>query len=136
MSYATSQALQAAIYQRLTTHVPLTDLVGAAIYDALPAGTIPPLYVLLGDETVKDASDQTGGGAWHRLQVSVVSDATGFSAAKSAAGAVSDALVDADLPLSRGLLVSLRFLKARAVRVGTGDSRRIDLTFRARVAKD
>jgi hypothetical protein len=44
---------------------------------------------------------------------------------------VSDALVGADLPLTRGHLVFLRFLRGQAVR--SGATRRIDLTFRARV---
>jgi hypothetical protein len=134
MSYATAQALQAAIYQQLTGDPAVSDLIGGAVYDALPQGGIPPLYVLLGDDTVKDASDNSGGGAWHRFVISVVSDAAGFAAAKTAAGAVCDALVSADLALSRGSLVTLTFLKARALRVGTGDARRIDLTFRASVA--
>lgn len=134
MSYATAQALQTAVYQHLTGDPALSDMTAGAVYDALPPGDIPPLYVLLGDETVKDASDQSGGGAWHRLVISVVSDAAGFAAAKTAAGAVCDALVGADLALTRGTLVTLTFLKARALRVGTGDARRIDLTFRAGVA--
>ena len=52
------------------------------------------------------------------------------------AGAVCDALIDAPLSLVRGRLVSLRFRKAAASRVGTGDTRRIDLTFRARVSDE
>ena len=47
--------------------------------------------------------------------------------------AVSDALVDASLILSRGKLVSLNFHRARARRVQDADMRRIDLRFRARV---
>ena len=58
------------------------------------------------------------------------------SSPKAAAAAVSDALVDADLPLTRGHLVSLRFLRAQAARKGPGDTRQIDLTFRARVEDD
>ena len=54
-------------------------------------------------------------------------------AAKTVAGIVSDALVTADLSLERGRLVALHFDRARAAREGTGDLRRIDLTFRARV---
>ncbi|MGL5008964.1 MAG: DUF3168 domain-containing protein, partial [Paracoccaceae bacterium] len=72
-------------------------------------------------------------GAEHRLVVSVISDATGFLAAKNVAVAVSDALVDAALTLSRGTLVSLLFVKASARRIDEGDTRRIDMTFRARV---
>lgn len=53
--------------------------------------------------------------------------------AKTVAGEVSDARVDAPLTLT-GSLVGLHFLRATAKRLNTGDARRIDLTFRARVA--
>ena len=43
------------------------------------------------------------------------------------------ALVDAEMSLSRGRLVALHFWRARARREGSGNLRRIDLTFRARV---
>lgn len=133
MSYAMSGPLQAAVYQQLFTDPALSALVGVHIFDALPSGAVPSLYVALGPEKVRDASDATGAGALHEFTVSVVSDAAGFAVAKEAAGLVSDALVDADLILSRGALVSLNFYKAAAARVGTGDTRRIDLFFRARL---
>lgn len=133
MSYALSSALQAAVFQKLIADIAVTDLVGTAIFDALPAGNVPPLYVAIGPERVKDASDQTGGGALHEFVISVVTDHAGFAGAKTVSGLISDSLIDAPLNLSRGKLVSLRFFKAAAARVGTGDQRRIDLTFRARV---
>lgn len=136
MSYGMSSALQAAVYGRLTGDAELTALVGSSVFDALPSGTLPSLYVVLGSEDVRDASDQTGGGALHEFTVTVVTESAGFATAKTAAAAVSDALVDADLTLSRGTLVSLNFYKAKAARVGTGDVRQINLIFRARVADD
>lgn len=136
MSYAVAAALQKAIYQRLTTDAPLGTLVGTAIYDALPAGALPALYVVLGAEDVRDASDKTGAGAEHTLTVTVVTESAGFATAKTAAAAVCDALVDAELTLERGTLVSLNFYKAKAARIGTGAKRQINLIFRARVADD
>jgi hypothetical protein len=136
MSYGVAAALQAAVYQRLVAWTPLTTLVGSAIYDALPAGVLPPLYVALGPELARDKSDQTGRGAEHEFTVSVVTDTAGFASAKAAGAAVSDALVDAPLTLARGALVSLNFYRASAARVGTGDERQINLTFRARVADE
>lgn len=133
MSYGVSAALQAAVFQQLYTDPGLTALVGTQIFDALPSGAVPSLYVALGPEKVTDASDQSGGGAVHELTISVVTESAGFAAAKDVAAAISDALVDAPLSLSRGDLVSLRFYKAAAARVGTADTRRIDLIFRARV---
>lgn len=136
MSYGMSAALQAAVYAHLQADAGLGALVGDAIYDAAPAGEVPGLYVSLGPEDVRDRSDQSAGGALHDFTVSVVTDAAGFSAAKNAAAAVSDALVDAPLALARGRLVGLRFLKARARRVSSGAQRQIDLRFRARVEDD
>lgn len=136
MSYGQSSALQAAVYQHLLADPTLSALVGDAIYDAIPPGSLPSLYVSIGTETVRDRSDKTGRGAEHEFVVSVVTERPGFADAKSAAGAVSDALVDADLALSRGSLVGLDFYKATAARIGTGTKREIKLTFRARVEDD
>jgi hypothetical protein len=136
MSYGVSAALQRAVFAQLTTDTALAALVGVSIYDALPTGTLPPLYVVLGSEDVRDASDKTGAGAEHSFTVSIVTQSAGFATAKEAAAAVSDALVDAPLILDRGSLVSLNFYKAKAARVGTGAMRQINLIFRARVADD
>lgn len=133
MSYALAGALQAAVFARLSGDPVVAGLVGDAVYDAAPPGVLPRLYVSLGPEVVRDRSDRSGAGAEHEFTVSVVSDDAGFASAKAVAGAVSDALVDAALVLSRGRLVGLWFLRAKAARVGTGERRRIDLTFRARV---
>lgn len=133
MSYGQASALQAAVYQHLSADAALAGLVGTAIYDAIPPGSLPSLYVTIGPEIVRDKSDQTGTGAEHEFTVSVISDQAGFSEAKTAAGAVSDALVDAPLTLSRGYLIGLGFYKATAARIGTGETREIKLTFRARV---
>lgn len=133
MSYGVSGALQAAVYQALAGDAALTALVGSAVFDAAPAGPVPAIYVALGSEEVADRSDYDGRGAAHDLLISVVSGSAGFAAAKAAAGAVSDALVDAPLVLARGTLVSLRFLRATARQSGDGLTRRIDLRFRARV---
>lgn len=133
MSYAVSASLQAAVYQHLTNDAGVAALVGADIYDAMPPGTPPGTYVTLGPEDVRDRSDYEHGGARYRLVISVVTDASGFHGAKMVAGAISDALAGANLSLARGVLVRLEFYRARARLVGSGGSRRIDMTFRARV---
>lgn len=133
MSYASAAPLQAAIYQALVNDPAVTAIVGSSIYDALPAGNLPTLYVSLGGEDVKARDDFTGGGAVHLIKLSVISEAAGYATAKEAAAAICDALDDPDLPLTRGRLVSLRFVRAKAALVGKGQTRRIDLTFRARV---
>lgn len=136
MTYGVASALQMAVYQQLADDPGIAALVGTSIFDALPSGTLPPLYIVLGSENARDASDKTGGGAVHEFTVTIVTESAGFSSAKVTAAAVSDALVDADLVLTRGALISLNFYKAKAARVGTGDVRQINMIFRARVADD
>ena len=133
MSYGNAAALQAAVYQALVADAALSALVGGAIYDAVPPGTVTGTYVSLGPEDARDASDMTGEGARHDFVVSVISDEAGFARAKEVAAAISDALVGVELALSRGTLVALWFLRAQARRVEKAETRRIDLTFRARV---
>ncbi|WP_323040950.1 DUF3168 domain-containing protein [Gemmobacter sp.] len=130
MSYAAAAALQAAIYDRLAGW---PALAGVPVLDAVPAGQAPETYVLIGPEEAREAADGSGGGAEHRLVLSVVSRAQGFAAAKGVAVAISDALEDAAPAMARGRLVGLWFLRARALRLDNGALRRIDLTYRARV---
>jgi hypothetical protein len=136
MSYALAAALQEAVYQRLSTDPALAALVGDNIHDDLPAGRLPPVYVALGPETVRDRSDASGAGALHDLQITVAGARDSFHAVKAAAAAVSDALLGAPLALAQGRVVDLHFRRATARRGGRGRGRRIDLTFRARVAAD
>ncbi|MHA6325473.1 DUF3168 domain-containing protein [Roseivivax sp. CAU 1753] len=132
MSYALSDALQEALYTTLVNDPGLALEVGGHVYDALPAGPLPELYVSLGPEKVRDASDAGVRGAWHDVSVQVATDAAGFRSAKRAAAAICDALDGAALSMTRGRLVSLNFLKADAKR-RSGDIRRIEMIFRARV---
>ncbi|MEX0364627.1 MAG: DUF3168 domain-containing protein [Ruegeria sp.] len=137
MSYGVSAALQASVYQQLVADAEVSALADGAIYDAVPSGSVPQTYVTLGPEEVREASDGTGAGAVHRFTVSVVSEAAGFGAAKTLAGAVCDALEAASLTLARGRVVGLWFERASARRTGTGGAiRQIDLRFRARVEDD
>jgi hypothetical protein len=136
MSYGVAAALQAAIWERLEGDAALAALVGGAVFDTAPPGPLPPVYVTLGPEDVRDRSDFGGAGAAHEFLVSVVCDSGGFQLAKAAAGAVSDALLAGGLVLARGRLVSLQFLRAAARQAGKGATRRIDLRFRARVEDD
>lgn len=134
MSYAISEALQAAIYSALSGDAGVNALVGGHIYDAVPSGVLPSLYVTFGEEKVRDLSSKTGAGAAHDLAVEIHSDATGFQASKGLAAAVCDALIDADLTLNRGFLTGLHFKFARARKGIDPDKRVIALTFRAFVS--
>lgn len=133
MSYAVSSALQVAVFAAVSGNLAVQALVGADVFDAVPSGTLPLTYVVLGEEDVRGWSNISANGALHDFTVSVFSDAAGFAAAKQVAVAVNNALVDAALVLSRGHLVGLDFLSARARRGKAPDGRRIDLRFRARV---
>ena len=133
MSYALSGPLQSAVYSALVSDASITGLVGDAVFDQAPSGVIPGAYISLGEETVRDASDQVCAGAVHEFLVTVVSDDPGFKPAKDIAGAVCDVLIGANLTMTRGRLVSLNFISARAVRTKRDARRRVDLRFRARV---
>ena len=135
MSYAATAALQSAVYSALRDSEALADLVGDAIYDAMPVAAPAGTYVSLGPEEVRDAGDMTAPGAQHDFVVSVLSgtdEANGFGAVKEVAVAVSDALEAAEIALDRGHLAGLWFLRARARRAENGAGRRVDMTFRAR----
>lgn len=133
MSYGVGMALQAAVFAAVSGDAGVQALVGSDVFDALPSGILPQTYVVLGEEDVRGLSSISASGAAHEFTVSVFSDAAGFADAKAVAVAVSDALVDAELPLTRGVLVGLGFKRAKVRRGKTPDGRRIDLRFRARV---
>lgn len=130
MSYQAAVALQAAVFGALSA---APALAGVSVVDAMPPGTTPGTFVLIGPEVAVDQSDGTGAGAEHRFTVSVISDAAGFLTAKTVAAAVSAALTAGGMALTTGHLVSLGFQRAVARRLDEGTVRRIDLTFRARV---
>lgn len=136
MSYVIGPALQAAIFAHLAGDAALQAQVAGAIFDAIPPATPPETYVLIGPEDVFDRSDKTGHGAEHRLVISVVSNATGFLAAKEIAARISDLLDAPALVLSRGRLVAMWFDRAEARKIEGDQTRRIDLRFRARVEDD
>lgn len=134
MSFALSGDLQGAVYQALAGDAALAAVVGTAVYDAVPQGRLPEIYVRLGSEQAVDASDVSGDGAVHRFTVSVITTRPGYADAKAAAGAITDVLHDGDLTLDWGHLVSLRFERATAKRIDGLSARQIDLRFRARVS--
>lgn len=133
MSYAMSAALQEAVFTALAGNMALAAMI-EGIYDA-PAGSdgTPPTgtYITLGDEVAKDRSSASHKGTTLDFDINIHSDFAGFSAAKAAAAEVVDTLAWADLALSRGALVNLKFLKSRTRRGAAPETRRIVLVFRA-----
>ena len=133
MSYTSAAALQTALFSHLRADAELAALVGDAIHDAPPPGSPAGTHVVLGPEEVRDRSDSSGPGAEHAVIVSLLSDATGFLAAKTAAARVCDLIAGAELTRGQGRLVGLWFERATARRLDGGRIQRIDLRFRARV---
>ncbi len=136
MTYAAGVALQGAVYQQLRGDTALADLVGDAIYDAMPVQAPSGVYVSLGPDDARDMGDMTGRGSRHDFIVSVLSgtdESDGFGAVKQVAAAVTEALETETLTLDPGQLVGLWFMRAKARRVENGGERRVDLTFRARI---
>ena len=103
------------------------------LLDAPPASAandpVPPLFVRLGPERVRDRSDGTAGGALHDFSLTVETDEAGFRAAKEVAARISDVLLGAGLSLTRGRVVTLNFLRAQARR--RNSRREIEIWFRA-----
>ena len=135
MTYALAAPLQEAVFQHLAADSGVIAELGGAIYDALPTGSLPETYAVLGGEDVLDRSDATGAGARHQIQISLYTSAAGFAGAKTAEAAICDALQDTDLTLSRGRLIGIGFEKATAERLSDG-TRSIVLRFAARVEDD
>lgn len=133
MTYALSAHLQTAIYDRLLADPAVTAELGADVYDAVPSGSVPALYAVIGEEKASERSDITSAGAEHEVKISVLTSDAGFSRAKRAAGAICDALVGAPLTLARGRVVGVTFRKAEAARDTSNSIRRVDLNFRIRV---
>jgi len=133
MSYDASGPLQAALYQHLSADPALSAQIGTALYDQVPAGTLPGTYVTLGPENARIRRDASGQIAVHDITISVYTDAGGFQGAKEVAATISTRLQDGDLALSNGRLLALDFTNARARLLRNGALRRIDLRFRARI---
>ncbi len=135
MTYALAWPLQQAVYAALQADPAIAALVEDRIYDAAPHAerTDAPLadYITLGDETVRAWDTADGQGSSHDFAVTVHSGGQGYAQSKALAGVICDVLVDADLALSRGRLIGLRFLQAQAQRGKGAERRRIALRFRA-----
>lgn len=127
-----SDVLQTSIYTRLAAAPDLGAVIGSHLYDAVPAGPVPDLYVLIGEEAVRDASDQGAHGAVHDVSIAAISTADSFLKLKQAAAAIISALEAPELALSRGRVVGIWFKTSVAKRNASGQ-RRIELKFRVRV---
>ncbi|MCV6598446.1 MAG: DUF3168 domain-containing protein [Mangrovicoccus sp.] len=131
MSYAASAEMQRALYDLLTSDAAPAELAGVPVVDRMAEGTLPPLYIALGPERVRDGSTKTSRGAEHRLTITVISALGGFAQIKQIAGAICTHLEGQRPSLSQGQVAGLQFLSAQARRGPSGAERRLDLSFRA-----
>lgn len=133
MTYAIGASLQRAVFAQLSGEADIVEIVGPNIFDAVPAGAEPDVFVLIGEEVVRDRSTKTSYGAHHEFTVSVFADQHGFAKSKTLAAIICDSLLAADLALDRGRVTGLWFRRARTRRGRSPDRRRIDLQFRTHV---
>ena len=105
-----SNALQAAIYTRLTGFSALTALV-TGMYDFVPDDAAPP-YVVIGDDTAIDWSTKTSNGWDATLTIHVWDfEKTGRKSVKTIMSAIYDALhqQEASITVSGFNLILIRF---------------------------
>lgn len=128
---ASSAALRAAIHAALSTHAPLTSLLGGAkIYDEPPASVAFP-YVTLGEARVSDFSAGEDPGEEHQITLHAWSRQGGHREAHIIAGTLQQALDDAPLTPEGHHLVNLRFSIADIRREADGRTYHALVRFRA-----
>ena len=126
-----SAALRAAVHDALISDAPLTALLGGPkIYDEAPAGAAFP-YVTLGEARVTDFSTGTEPGEEHQLTLHAWSRHGGHKEAHLVAGALLQALDDAELTLDAHRLINFRFALADVRRESDGRTYHALVRFRA-----
>jgi len=137
MTYAISWPLQEGIYSLVCSDPACLSTVGTRVFDAVPLeadnSTPEDVYMTFGDEDVQDWSSGSTNGAIHTVTVSVHAPRHGYSDAKQAAAAISDAILSGALSLTRGTVINVRFIDGRTIRQEADGIRRIDLRFRITV---
>lgn len=131
MSMGLSAPLQKALYEQLTAAAELAFL-GGRIFDDAPVrdAEVSEVFVTLGDERVRPWSTATERGAEHEVDIRIHAPIRGFLKVKEAAAAICEVIEASPPQMSRGIVVSHRFTRARTQREEGGAGRRIDLTFR------
>lgn len=105
-----ANAIQTAIYQRLTGYAPLTTLVRSNVFDFVPASAQPP-YVVIGDDTCIDRSDKLTNGWEATLTIHCWDfEKAGRKSVKQIMSAIYDALhrQEASVTVTGFSLVSLQ----------------------------
>jgi hypothetical protein len=124
-------ALRAAIHDALIADGPLNAVLGGPkIYDEPPRSAVFP-YVTLGEARINDWSTGSEAGEEHQLTLHAWSRQGGHKEAHVVAGALLQALDDADLTLDAHRLINLRFAHADVRREPDGRTYHALVRFRA-----
>ena len=128
---ASTQALQQAIFARLTTLAPLTALLGGPrIYDDVPQPVAYP-YITFGQSILRDASTSTDPGDEHLITLHVWSRGRGRAETLGIIDLLRSALHNQPLTLAGHHLVNLRADYADARRDPDGETLHGTLRLRA-----
>lgn len=134
MTYAMAWPLQQAVFATLCESALCEQHFNGQIFDApLPFGSEAApegLYLIIGDEEVEDWSTGSDRGAVHLISLNIHAPRRGFAEAKQAAADISDALLNAEIVLTRGRVVNVRFVDANTHREEADQLRRIEMRFR------
>lgn len=125
---SSANALQAAIYARLSGDATLVAMIGSgSVFDRKMTGKPMP-YVVLSDLTTSDFGPGT---EEHLLTLEAWSDADGRKQAQDIAGRVRELLDDAVLSVAGFVLVNLRHRSTRARREPKTRAQVAEMVFRA-----
>ena len=128
---ASTQALQQAIFAKLTALAALTTLLGGPrIYDDVPQPVAFP-YITFGQSTLRDASTSTDAGDEHLITLHVWSRGRGRAETQAIIAVLRIALHDQPLSLDGHLLINLRADYADARRDPDGETLHGTLRLRA-----
>ncbi|MFV0244906.1 MAG: DUF3168 domain-containing protein [Qingshengfaniella sp.] len=127
MSYRDAGDLQAAIHARLTGDTALMALVAGAVFDAVPEGRAPDVYLALGAEEVTETRDHDGAIMRHRIDLSAIGKAESFAQVKAVAAAAEAALRAAPLTAPGLNIMDMWLERVRATRGKHPARRRIDM---------
>ncbi|WEZ83990.1 DUF3168 domain-containing protein [Rhizobium sp. 32-5/1] len=126
-----TQALQAAIYARLTGDAALTTLIGAVgVHDRLLIAPARP-YVRIANIETRDWSTASEPGEEHLLTLEARSGEGGNRVVQEIAARIRVLLDDAALALTGAVLVNLRHQKTRTGRDAKGKGHVAEMVFRA-----
>jgi hypothetical protein len=134
MTYALGWPLQEALFGALSADPECAAFFDTRIHDAPPPfgsdAEAEGLYLVIGDERVRDWSTASDEGAVHQVRLDVYAPRRSFAEAKQAAAAVSDVVLKSALTPARGRVVNARFVDARTGRSENDALRRIAMRFR------